>query len=143
MIIKRINLENYRSHKNTTIELSGGINLILGENGKGKSSILEAIGSVIFDINDRTGKKIGKSFIRYGENSANVEIIFIANDNREYLIKNSFYSKKPNIVILKDLKTNEEIKNKEEVRIKLNELCGIKKDYTDIYDNIIIAKQNE
>ncbi|WP_026338930.1 AAA family ATPase [Fusobacterium russii] len=143
MIIRKINLENYRSHKNTTIELSGGINLILGENGKGKSSILEAIGIVLFDINDRTGKKIGKSFISYGETSATVEIIFLGNDGREYSIKNTFHSKKTNTAILKDLKTNEEIKNKEELRTKLNELCGIKKDYTDIYDNIIIAKQNE
>lgn len=143
MIIKKINLENYRSHKNTSINLSKGINLILGENGKGKSSILEAIGTVLFDINDRTGKKIGKSFIKYGESSATVEIIFLANDDREYSIKNTFYNKKTNTAVLKDLKTNEEIKNKEELRIKLNELCGIKKDYTDIYDNIIIAKQNE
>lgn len=143
MIIKKINLENYRSHKNISINLSKGINLILGENGKGKSSILEAIGTVLFDINDRTGKKIGKSFIKYGESSATVEIIFLANDDREYSIKNTFYNKKTNTAVLKDLKTNEEIKNKEELRIKLNELCGIKKDYTDIYDNIIIAKQNE
>lgn len=143
MIIKKINLENYRSHKNISIDLSGGINLILGENGGGKSSILEAIGIVLFDINDRTGKKVGKSFIRYGENSATVEITFLANDDREYSIKNTFHSKKTNTAVLKDLKTGEVIKNKEELRVKLNELCGIRKDYTDIYDNIIIAKQNE
>lgn len=143
MIIKKISLENYRSHKNTSIELSEGINLILGENGRGKSSILEAIGIVIFDINDRSGRKTGKSFIRYGENSAKVEIDFIANDGREYSLKSIFHSKKSTTSILKDLSGNEEIKNKEELRAKLNELCGIKKDYTDVYDNIIIAKQNE
>ena len=43
MIIKRVKLENYRSHSNTTVNFSKGVNLILGKNGKGKTSILEAI----------------------------------------------------------------------------------------------------
>ncbi|MBQ3436918.1 MAG: SMC family ATPase, partial [Fusobacterium sp.] len=143
MIIKKIRLENYRSHKNTEIELSSGINLILGENGKGKSSILEAVSRLIFNISDRTGLKIGKDFIKYGENSAKVEIEFVANDGREYLLKNTFYLKKTGQNILKDLKMDEEIKDRDEVREKLNELCGIKKEYTEVYENIIIAKQNE
>lgn len=141
MVIKKISLENYRSHKNTSIELSNGINLILGVNGSGKSSILEAIGKVIFDVNDRTGKQIGKTFIRHGESSAKVEIEFLANDGRMYKITNKFYSKKSTSQILKDLETAEEYRG--DIREKLNELCGIKKDYTKIYDNIIIAMQNE
>ena len=40
MIIKRVKLENYRSHSNTTVDFSKGVNLILGKNGKGKTSIL-------------------------------------------------------------------------------------------------------
>lgn len=143
MIIKKINLENYRSHENKSVELSKGINLILGINGSGKTSILEAIGRVLFDIKDRTGnKKDGKDFIKYGENSAKIEIEFTAFDGRDYLVKAN-YNKKTSSIILKDLQTEEEYKNKNDVREKLNRLCGLKKDYTDIFENIIVAKQNE
>lgn len=50
MIIKKIYLENYRSHNEKTIEFSQGINLILGKNGSGKSSILEAISSTLLEL---------------------------------------------------------------------------------------------
>lgn len=43
MKINRIHLENYRIHDKLDVEFDSGINLLLGENGKGKSSILEAI----------------------------------------------------------------------------------------------------
>lgn len=143
MIIKKINLENYRSHENKSVELSKGINLILGINGSGKTSILEAIGRVLFDIKDRTGnKKDGKEFIKYGENSAKIEIEFTAFDGRDYLVKAN-YNKKTSSIILKDLQTEEEYKNKNDIRENLNRLCGLKKDYTDIFENIIVAKQNE
>ena len=49
MFIKKVHLENYRSHSNTTVEFSKGVNLILGMNGKGKSSILEAISMTLFN----------------------------------------------------------------------------------------------
>ena len=64
MLIKKVSLENYRSHSNKVIEFSKGVNLILGKNGKGKTSILEAISSVMFNINDRTGRERGKNYIK-------------------------------------------------------------------------------
>lgn len=143
MIIKKIHLENYRSHSNTTVELSKGVNLILGVNGSGKSSILEAIASVLFDTKDRAGKVNGKSFIKHGEKSAKVEITFLGNDGREYWIKNTFHSKKAGTSLLKDCVTEKEYSEKEEIREKLNELCGIQKNAKDLYENLIIAKQNE
>ena len=65
MLIKKVSLENYRSHSNKTVEFTRGVNLILGKNGKGKSSILEAISSVMFNMNDRTGRERGKNYIKY------------------------------------------------------------------------------
>jgi len=67
MIIKRVQLENYRSHSNTTVEFTKGVNLILGKNGRGKTSILEAISSVMFNTKDRSGKETGKNFIKFNE----------------------------------------------------------------------------
>ncbi len=43
MILSSVHLKNFRSHKNNNIIFSDGINYIIGGNGQGKTSILEAI----------------------------------------------------------------------------------------------------
>lgn len=140
MIIKKVQLENYRSHSNTTVEFTKGVNLILGKNGKGKTSILEAISTVMFNTKDRTGKETGKSYIKFGEKSSKVDIDFIANDGREYNLKTEFFKTKPKKQTLKDM-TGSEYDG--DIQEKLEELCGIKKGFEETYENIVIAKQNE
>lgn len=140
MIIKRVQLENYRSHSNTTVEFTKGVNLILGKNGRGKTSILEAISTVMFNTKDRTGKETGKSYIKFGEKFSKVDIDFIANDGREYNLKTEFFKTKPKKQTLKDM-TGSEYDG--DIQEKLEELCGIKKGFEETYENIVIAKQNE
>ncbi|WP_324279547.1 SMC family ATPase [Fusobacterium polymorphum] len=140
MIIKRVQLENYRSHSNTTVEFTKGVNLILGKNGRGKTSILEAISTVMFNTKDRSGKETGKSYIKFGEKSSKVEIDFIANDGREYNLKTEFFKTKPKKQTLKDMIGSE---YDGDIQEKLEELCGIKKGFEETYENIVIAKQNE
>ncbi|MDI6644590.1 MAG: SMC family ATPase [Methanobacteriaceae archaeon] len=48
MIIQKIKLENFKSHEYTVIDFNPGISIIMGENGAGKSSILEAISFALF-----------------------------------------------------------------------------------------------
>lgn len=43
MIIKQIRVQNLRIHNDTTLSLGDGLTLISGDNGSGKTSILEAI----------------------------------------------------------------------------------------------------
>ena len=140
MIIKKVKLENYRSHSNTTVEFTKGVNLILGKNGRGKTSILEAISTVMFNTKDRTGKETGRSYIKFGEKSSKVDIDFIANDGREYNLKTEFFKTKPKKQTLKDM-TGSEYDG--DIQEKLEELCGIKKGFEETYENIVIAKQNE
>ena len=140
MIIKKVQLENYRSHSNTTVEFTKGVNLILGKNGRGKTSILEAISTVMFNTKDRSGKETGKSYIKFGEKSSKVEIDFIANDGREYNLKTEFFKTKPKKQTLKDIIGSE---YDGDIQEKLEELCGIKKGFEETYENIVIAKQNE
>lgn len=134
MKINRLYLENYRIHKNLSIEFSSGINLLLGDNGKGKSSILEAIGYGLFDAKPRN-KNQGDT-ITFGEKNGKIEIEFTGVDGREYLV----IRKIPGSTILLDKEKNEILENREE---KIRELCGIKGNIKNIYENIIIAKQNE
>lgn len=132
MRINKVCLENYRIHEKLEIEFSKGINLLLGENGKGKSSILEAIGYALFDSGLRAGNQ--KEAIKYGKKSAKIEVNFIGIDNEEYTV----VRKIPGTTQL--FKGEELLDERAE---KIRELCGIKGDIKNIYDNVIVAKQNE
>ena len=67
MIFTRLELKNFKSHADTTLDFNPGISLIVGENGAGKSSIFEAISFALFksyttkSINDlvRSNKNTG------------------------------------------------------------------------------------
>jgi exonuclease SbcC len=56
MIIESLKLKNFKSHQNTEIEFNTGISIIMGDNGAGKSSILEAVSFALFK--QHSGKKI-------------------------------------------------------------------------------------
>lgn len=56
MIIESIEMENFKSHSNTRLEFNTGISIIIGENGAGKSSILEAVSFALFK--QYSGRKI-------------------------------------------------------------------------------------
>ncbi|AJC71031.1 chromosome segregation protein [Thermococcus guaymasensis DSM 11113] len=43
MRVRKIEIRNFRAHRKSVVEFADGINLIVGQNGAGKSSILEAI----------------------------------------------------------------------------------------------------
>ncbi|MCR5846979.1 MAG: DNA replication/repair protein RecF [Lachnospiraceae bacterium] len=43
MIIKSLELENYRNYKNLSLEFDKGTNILTGENAQGKTNILEAV----------------------------------------------------------------------------------------------------
>ncbi|MFU2191744.1 AAA family ATPase, partial [Methanobacterium sp. MZD130B] len=69
-------MENFKSHKNTQIEFGTGISLIIGGNGAGKSSILEAVSFALFK--QHTSKRIDQ-LITIGKKRMSVEIQFNAN----------------------------------------------------------------
>ena len=48
MILKKLILKNFKSHTDTVLDFNKGITIIVGENGVGKSSILEGITYALF-----------------------------------------------------------------------------------------------
>ncbi|MCJ7635338.1 AAA family ATPase [Candidatus Bathyarchaeota archaeon] len=78
MILTKVKLENFISHKKTEIDLGYGINVILGPNGAGKTAVLDAISFALFNdcsnrgkreklINDKANKcQVGVSFTEGG-----------------------------------------------------------------------------
>ncbi len=82
MIIDSIAIKNFKSHRDTKIEFNTGISIIMGDNGAGKSSILEAVSFALFK--QHSGKKI-EQLIRIdrqnpdGQNKMSVELEFTSN----------------------------------------------------------------
>jgi len=68
--IKKIVLENFQDHENSEIELTNGINIIIGSSDAGKSAILRAV-NFVFHNNLK-----GDSFIRHNTHECKVTIQF-------------------------------------------------------------------
>ena len=97
MIFTKLKLNNFKSHERTIIKFEKGISVIVGENGAGKSTILEAISFALFK--QHTAKKID-DLVRNNAQSMSVELEFNSN-GRQYKIirekksnlKSSIYKK--------------------------------------------------
>jgi exonuclease SbcC len=84
MEILSVSLTNFKSHRDRQVAFQPGTNAICGENGAGKTSILEAIAWVLFDYR---GRYKLEDLIRNGCTSAQVQIAFVSNaDQRTYEI---------------------------------------------------------
>lgn len=97
MIFTRLRLNNFKSHESTIINFDKGICVIVGENGAGKSTILEGISFALFK--QHTAKKID-DLVRNNAPAMLVELEFNSN-GRQYKIirekkstlKSSIYKK--------------------------------------------------
>jgi len=57
MILNRVKLNDFVSHKDTQLDLDYGINVVVGPNGAGKTSILDAISFALFNDWSNRGRK--------------------------------------------------------------------------------------
>lgn len=90
MFIKKLYIKNYKLFKERTIELNDNLNIFVGNNDSGKSTLLEIIAIIT------TGKLNGYSFDRQIKPS-----MFNAEVKNEYLnlIENGEYSSPPSIIL--------------------------------------------
>ncbi len=81
MQIVSLKLENIKSYREATIPFTPGTNAIVGQNGAGKSTVLEAIGFVLFD-------SLGyrqSDFVREGAKTGQATVTFVSSfDERLY-----------------------------------------------------------
>lgn len=68
MIISTLELLNFRNHKSTSVIFTSGLNVIVGENGIGKTNIVEAIDFLGFAKSFRTSDSL--PLIKEGEQKA-------------------------------------------------------------------------
>ena len=87
MQILSVALTNFKTHKEQEFHFQLGTNAICGENGAGKTSILEAIAWVLFNYQGSYRKE---DLIRNGASSAQARVAFISSrDNRTYEVQRS------------------------------------------------------
>ena len=78
-MITSIELSDFLSHEKTTIDLEDGVTIFVGENGAGKSSIIDAI---TFSLFGKHTRKSNKGLIRRGNNQGYAKIKFSIKDKQ-------------------------------------------------------------
>ncbi len=85
MIIEEVDIEDFRSHRKSRVTFDEGISVIVGENGSGKTSILDAVNYALFK--SKPNKDINADdLIRIGREEAVVSVRFHQN-GRVYRVK--------------------------------------------------------
>ncbi|MBX3282699.1 MAG: SMC family ATPase [Acidobacteria bacterium] len=98
MYISRLELENIKSYGKATFDFAPGITAIRGDNGAGKTTIIEAVAWAMFDMLDYTKEQ----FVRRGEKKGSVRVTFVSGiDEREYEIfrdsGSTYFAKDPRL----------------------------------------------
>ena len=100
MKLQRLLLESFRNHERTIVDCSSGVNLFLGDNGEGKTNILEGISylclsksfyavndSVVMNIN-RSGFTATGTFLSDGNIGYEVRVMFDKPQNQKLITVN-------------------------------------------------------
>ena len=78
MIIKSLDLLNFRNYESLHLELSEGTNIFYGDNAQGKTNILESL-YMISTTKSHRGVK-DRDLIRFGQEEAHIRTVLIKND---------------------------------------------------------------
>ncbi len=127
MYIKKIRLKNYRNYEEASFEFEKGVNLLVGENGAGKTNVLEAIAFCGLSKSFRTSKDI--ELIKKGEDYFHVDLDFEKEDREENIKIRVNQLKQKEILI-------NEVKSK-----KTSELMGYLKVVTFKPEDLLLIKE--
>ena len=78
MIIKSIELNNFRNYENVLINFDEGVNILYGDNAQGKTNVLESI--YMFGTTKSHRRSKDREIIRFDCDEAHVRSIFEKND---------------------------------------------------------------
>ena len=97
-MIESLHIENIAVVKSLDVEFGGGMTVLSGETGAGKSIIIDSLGLLL-------GAKADKELIRNGEDSANVSAVFteIGDSVRSLLLELGFESEDGSVMLSRTL----------------------------------------
>ncbi|MBN1328531.1 MAG: SMC family ATPase [Candidatus Heimdallarchaeota archaeon] len=125
--ILNIELENIKTYKYEKIDFSQGNNVLIGENGAGKSTILESVYLSLFG--DTVPGKTLADIVRFGERQGKIILRFIVDEN-EYRIIDEITKKDETQATQKQILINESLEEtiaegKNAVSEKIEEILDI------------------
>lgn len=86
MQILSIHLKNIKSHRDTELSFSSGINVLSGPNGAGKSTIFEAVGYALFGVDAKDFVSNVDRFLTIGTKRGEISVVFRADDGETYRV---------------------------------------------------------
>ncbi|MBW6513104.1 MAG: SMC family ATPase, partial [Desulfuromonadaceae bacterium] len=86
MQILSITLKNIKSHRDTALTFSPGINVLSGPNGAGKSTIFEAIGYALFGVDAQNFVGNVERFISIGAKRGEIVVVFLVAEDERYRV---------------------------------------------------------
>lgn len=86
MQILSIHLKNIKSHRDTQLTFSAGINVLSGPNGVGKSTVFEAIGYALFGVDARDFVSNIDRFLSIGSKRGEISVTFKASDDETWKV---------------------------------------------------------
>lgn len=111
MIIKHIELSNFRNYKELSLNFHSGTNIFYGDNAQGKTNILESICLCSTAKSHRTNKD--RELIYFSEEEAHIKL-FLEKKNSEYRIDVHLKANKPKGIAINGIPIH-----------KISELLGI------------------
>ena len=96
MYINNLKIKNFRNYENQEIDFDKNINIIYGNNGQGKTNLLEAIYICSIGKSYRTSRE--KEVIKFGEEFTNIELN-VEKEDRKRNIKVNISENNKNIIL--------------------------------------------
>ncbi|MBI2355107.1 MAG: SMC family ATPase [Deltaproteobacteria bacterium] len=86
MQILSVHLKNIKSHRDTELSFSSGINVLSGPNGVGKSTIFEAIGYALFGVDAKDFVSNVDRFLSIGAKRGEISVTFRTDNGETYRV---------------------------------------------------------
>ncbi|MHA1499070.1 MAG: AAA family ATPase [Promethearchaeota archaeon] len=100
MIITKVELENITTHKKTLIEFQEGLNVLIGQNGSGKSTILNMIGYNLFDFLPGAQKDYLRNDYYFQPKFGTIAVWIVGLNDDQFIIKRTLGKPSNDIEVL-------------------------------------------
>lgn len=140
MIIEEVKIRDFRSHKNTTVQFDEGIHVIVGDNGSGKTSILDAINFALFKQKPNKDVNVD-DLIRRGAEECEVSVVFHSNGKKYKAVRGRKIGKAhgSGLYLLENGETLL-VRGEDEVTKEIEEILKVN---GDLFTSAIYIKQGE
>ena len=141
MIFTKLKLKNFKSYEKAEIKFEKGISIIVGENGAGKSTILEGISFALFK--QHKSKKIDDLIRKGGRDKMVVELEFISNGKEYKIVREKSTANLKSTILKKTTKEGQFVPictGDKEVSAEINSILDID---SDLFLNAIYIRQGE